>query len=222
MVSNKETKIYFERSVSADSLFFKVFDYEFTHGNAASALNQPNGAVLTEDAAKKLFGDENAMGKIINWDNRRDYIVRGIVKEPKGHAHFKFDVFIADNNVQPIWLSNNWMTYVKIKEGVEFAPFLSKMQTVFLKKIEPDVERFLKITVEEFFKQGNAFEYELMPIEEIHLHSQKDIEIEQNGDIMYIYVFIGIAFSSNYYCRNQFYEFINCSFWKESERSRCS
>jgi putative ABC transport system permease protein len=194
LVSNKETKIYFERSVSADSLFFKVFDYEFTHGNAASALNQPNGAVLTEDAAKKLFGDENAMGKIINWDNRRDYIVRGIVKEPKGHAHFKFDVFIADNNVQPIWLSNNWMTYVKIKEGVEFAPFLSKMQTVFLKKIEPDVERFLKITVEEFFKQGNAFEYELMPIEEIHLHSQKDIEIEQNGDIMYIYVFIGIAF----------------------------
>lgn len=194
LVSNKETKIYFERSVSADSLFFKVFDYEFTHGNAASALNQPNGAVLTEDAAKKLFGDENAMGKIINWDNRRDYIVRGIVKEPKGHAHFKFDVFITDNNVQPIWLSNNWMTYVKIKEGVEFAPFLSKMQTVFLKKIEPDVERFLKITVEEFFKQGNAFEYELMPIEEIHLHSQKDIEIEQNGDIMYIYVFIGIAF----------------------------
>jgi len=193
LVSNKETKLYIQKTVSADSLFFKVFDYEFTHGNATTALNQPNAAVLTEEAAKKLFGDESAMGKIINWDNRRDYIVRGIVKEPKGHAHFEFDIFIADNSIRPIWLQNNWNTYVKVKEGVEFQDFKTKMQVSFRKKIEPDVERYLKTTLEEFIKQGNSFEFQLMPIADIHLHSQKDFEVQQNGNIMYIYVFVGIA-----------------------------
>lgn len=62
-----------------------------------------------------------------------------------------------------------------------------------MKKIEPDVERFLKVTVEEFLKQGNSFEYQMNPLKDIHLYSHKDWEIEQNGNIMYIYVFIGIA-----------------------------
>ncbi len=193
LVRNKETKMYIQKTVSADSLFFQVFDYEFTHGNATTALNQPNAAVLTEETAKKLFGDESAIGKIINWDNRRDYIVRGIVKKPKGHAHFEFDIFTADNSIRPIWLQNNWNTYVKIKEDVAMADFNVKMQAAFRKKIEPDVERFLKTTIEEFIKQGNSFEYQLMPIADIHLHSQKDFEIQQNGNIMYIYVFVGIA-----------------------------
>jgi len=67
------------------------------------------------------------------------------------------------------------------------------MEANFMKKIEPDVERFLKITIEEFLKQGNTFEYQMNPLKDIHLYSHKDWEIEQNGNIMYIYVFIGIA-----------------------------
>ena len=192
LIRNKETKIYVQKTAQADSLFFKVFDYEFIHGNS-SALNQPNAAVLSEETAKKLFGDENAMGKIVNWDNRRDLIVRGVVKEPKGQSHFQFDIFTADNSIRPIWMSNNWYTYVKVKEGVDIDAFTVKLKANFMKKIEPDVERFMKITVEEFLKQGNAFEYQIMPIEDIHLYSQKDFEVQQNGNIMYIYVFIGIA-----------------------------
>ena len=192
LVRNNETKIYIKDVVLADSLFFKVFDYEFIQGNS-SALNQPNAAVLSEETAKKLFGDVNAMGKIINWDNRRDLIVRGIVKDPKGKSHFKFDIFVPDNSLSQIWMSNNWYTYVKIKKGVDIVSFTSKMRANFMKKIEPDVERFLKTTVEEFLKQGNAFEYQIMPIEDIHLYSHKDFEVQQNGNIMYIYVFVGIA-----------------------------
>ena len=54
------------------------------------------------------------------------------------------------------------------------------MKDNFLKKIEPDVERFLKTTVEEFYKQGNTFEYQLQPLQDIHLYSHKDWEIQQN------------------------------------------
>jgi putative ABC transport system permease protein len=102
-------------------------------------------------------------------------------------------MFMARNEIQNVWLSNNHHTYVKLKEGADPVVFEAEMKRNFMKKIEPDVERFLKITVEEFFEQGNAFEYQLQPLQDIHLHSQKDWEIEQNGNILYLYVFIGIA-----------------------------
>jgi len=193
LMRHEQTKVYIQDYARVDSVFFKVFDYEFVHGDPNIALKEDNAVVITEETSLKIFGIENAMGKVINWDNREDLIVRGVVKEPKGHAHFKFDMFKSDNGIQNIWLSNNWNTYVKLKDGANFDNFKEKMQADFTNKIAPDVERFLKTTIEEFMAQGNTFEYQIMPIKDIHLHSQKDFEIRQNGNIMYIYVFIGIA-----------------------------
>ena len=194
LMRHEQTKVYIQHMVQADSTFFKVFDYEFVHGDPSTALVEDNALVLTEESARKLFGDKNAMGGIVNYDNRRDLIVKGIVKKPKGLAHFEFDMFVSDNNIQNIWMSNNWHTYFKLKEGANIEDFKEQMTSNFMKKIEPDVEQFLKITTEEFFEQGNTFEYQLQPLKDIHLYSHKDWEIRQNGNIMYVYVFIGIAF----------------------------
>ncbi len=193
LIRHEQTKVYIKHAVFADSAFFKIFDYEFVHGSPNTALKDENSVVLTEESALKLFGNKSAMGEIVNYDNRQDLIVKGIVKEPKGHAHFQFDMFVANNGIQNIWMSNNFYTYVKLKEGADFDEFKDAMKLNFMKKIEPDVEKFLKVTAEEFIKQGNAFEYQLQPLKDIHLYSQKDWEIQQNGNIMYIYVFIGIA-----------------------------
>ena len=193
LMRHEQTKVYIQHMVSADSTFFKVFDYEFVHGDPNTALTENNALVLTEESARKLFGDKNAMGKIVNYDNRRDLIVKGVVKEPRGHSHFQFDMFLANNNIQNIWMANNFNTYVKLKEGVNVEDFEVEMKANFTKKIEPDVERFLKITVEEFLKQGNSYEYQIQTLQSIHLHSQKQWEIRQNGNIMYVYVFVGIA-----------------------------
>lgn len=193
LMRHEQNKVYIQKGVRVDSTFFKVFNYEFVHGNAETALKEENAIVLTEESARKLFGDKNAIGKVVNYDNRQDYIVRGIVKAPKGHAHFKFDMFLADPFIRNIWMNNGWYTYVKLKEGANFNAFEAEMKRNFMKKIEPDIERFLKITVEEFFEQGNAFEYQLQPLKDIHLYSKQDFEIQQNGNITYIYVFIGIA-----------------------------
>ena len=193
MMRHEQTKVYIQKGVYVDSTFFSVFDYEFVHGDPKTALNEPNAIVLTEETASKLFGDKNAMGGVVNYDNRRDYIVKGIVKEPRGHAHFKFDMFMAENDVQNIWISNNFFTYVKLKENTDLASFEAEMKENFVKKIEPNVEAFLKVTMEEFFESGNSYEYQLQPLESIHLYSHKDWEIQQNGNIIYVYVFIGIA-----------------------------
>ena len=193
MVKYEETKIYVEKGVYADSAFFSVFNYEFVHGDPKTALVETNAIVITETTARKLFENENPMGKVLNYDNRRDYLITGVVKEPTGHSHFHFDMFIAANQIENVWISNNHNTYFKIKDGFVFADFETKMKAKFLKNIEPDVERFLKLPAEEFFKQGNTFEYQTQKLHDIHLHSNLDWEIEQNGNILYIYVFVGIA-----------------------------
>lgn len=193
LMRHEQTKVYIQKPGFADSAFFTVFDYEFVQGDPNTALKEDNAIVLTEETAGKLFGDKSAIGEIVNYDNRRDLIVRGVVKEPKGHSHFQFEMIVANNTIQNIWMNNNFHTYLKLREDVLVADFKEDMNANFMKKIEPDVEQFLGITVEEFLKQSNSFEYQLQPLQSIHLHSHKDWEIEQNGNIMYIYVFIGIA-----------------------------
>ncbi len=194
LLKHEETRIYIDNGARADSVFFKIFDYAFVHGDPQTALKEDNAMVLTEATARKFFGDENPMDKIINYDNRRDYIVRGVVREPAGNSHFRYDFFISDNDADDIWISNNYYTYLKLREGADPEAFMEIMTERFFEKIAPQVEMFLKVTIEEFFAQNNEFAYDLQPIQDIHLHSQRDWEIQQNGNVIYIYVFIGIAF----------------------------
>ena len=193
MVRYEQNRVYIAKTVYADSSFFKIFNYEFIHGDKIAALKSENAMVITEETSKKIFGDVNPIGKVVRYDDRTDYIVRGVVKEPTGHSHFQFDMFLSRNTIRNVWMSNGNYTYVKLKEGANFEDFKTEMRRNFMKKIEPDVERFMKTSVEELLKGDNAFEYQLMPIEDIHLHSNKEWEIQQNGNILYIYVFIGIA-----------------------------
>ena len=62
-----EDKTYYESNVLAvDSTFFEVFSFELVKGDPSSALYAPNTAVITESTARKYFGDEDPMGKILN------------------------------------------------------------------------------------------------------------------------------------------------------------
>ena len=75
-----------EKKIAADGGqiaedFLKMFQYPFISGNANTALSEPYSIVLTESLAKALFGDENAMGKMVRFDNKDDLKVTGILKD---------------------------------------------------------------------------------------------------------------------------------------------
>ena len=193
LLNHEGNKLYVDKAAYADSNFFQIFNFAFIHGDPNTALKEENGIVLTEETSQKFFGDENPMGKIINYDNRRDYIVRGVIAEPAGKSHFSFNYYLGSNTSRPIWISNNNYTYFELRDNVDPKAFNAKMSEKFLTYIAPDVERFMQITIEEFLASGNTFDYDMNPIQSIHLHSQRDWEIEQNSNIMYIYIFIAIA-----------------------------
>ena len=87
--------------VNADSLFFKVFPYQFLQGNKNNALQSPNSVVLKRSAAKLLFGSDEALGKTLNvfrWkgDSGVTYTVTGVVEDPSAPESLKFNAILHD------------------------------------------------------------------------------------------------------------------------------
>ena len=84
----------------ADSLFFKVFDFAgiknlWLKGNSETILNEPRKAILTESTAKRFFGNDDPMGKIIKLDNKTDVEVAGIIKDVPSTIHFPFGMIVS-------------------------------------------------------------------------------------------------------------------------------
>jgi putative ABC transport system permease protein len=85
----------------ADEDFFKFFTYNVVQGDAESALKEPLTVVITETLAKKLFGTETALGKMIKLNNSRELTVRAIIKEPNANSCLSFSA-IASMSTQKI------------------------------------------------------------------------------------------------------------------------
>src|SRR5690606_38058925 len=74
----------------ADASFFKVFTFPLLQGDPGTALKEPYSLVLTEKAAKKLFGEADAMGQLVSFDTLT-YVVTGIMKDIPKFSHMRFE-----------------------------------------------------------------------------------------------------------------------------------
>jgi len=112
-----------EKVIWADSTLFSVFTFPFLKGDPKTALTKVNSLVITESMAKKYFGEEDPMGKVINADKRNDFVVTGVIKDIPANSHIHFD-FVESleryrDSKSPIWFQNNWYTYVLLKPGAD-------------------------------------------------------------------------------------------------------
>ncbi|ULQ57887.1 ABC transporter permease [Flavihumibacter rivuli] len=116
-----------------DSSILQIFSFPLKMGNAATALNEPFGIVLTETLAKRIFGDENPMGKTIRVDNREDLTVTGVLKDLPGNSRFEFEFLLPwaynrrTGNDDEYWGNNSTKTYVLLKPNTSLASMESKL-----------------------------------------------------------------------------------------------
>lgn len=107
-----------------DPAFLTVFDFPLLKGDARTALNATHSIVLTEEMAHKLFGKEEAMGKVIRIDSNVNFTVTGVMKKLPHNTRFDFDYLVPWNYMQevkwenPDWTSNSIITYVLLRPGV--------------------------------------------------------------------------------------------------------
>lgn len=170
----------------ADSTVFKVFTFPFLRGNPETALHEPNATVVTESMARKYFGNEEPMGKILRFEGEHDLHVTGILQDVPANFHFKFDFLVSFSTLRNIlgaepqgWYWNpNW-TYILLTEGTT-PEMLEAQFPAFVDQYFPEIIK------------DKATLY-LQPLTDIHLHSHLDFEIEPNSDIAYVYIFSVIA-----------------------------
>lgn len=191
---------YIDKFFYADSNFFELFNVSFISGNPKTALIRPNTAIITESTSLNLFGTTNSVGKSFRTTNGDSILfeITGVVKPFPSNAHFHFDMLAsmsgyADSKV-PMWLGNNYHTYVRIRPGTNAKEFGNKITDLFVKNATPQLLQYFNISIEDFVKAGNRSNYGLQKVTDIHLKSNLNYEIEANGNYLYVAIFILIAF----------------------------
>jgi putative ABC transport system permease protein len=185
--------------VHADSTLFDVFTLPLIAGDGKTALNDPNTVVISESAAKKYFGTTDVIGKSIETNDNGStlYKITALIKDIPHNSHFNFDMIFSMDNVQYQWgnfLSHNHQTYLLLKPGTDYKAFEKNFPQFIAKYVVPQAAQFMQIkSMDEFEKAGNKLEYSLMPLTDIHLHSDRYPELGVNGNIQYVYIFSVIA-----------------------------
>lgn len=147
-VGDKKLKL---RGNMVDSNFLQVFTFPLLQGNPTQVLKDMHSIVLTEKLANKLFGKEDAMGKVIKIDNKENFTVTGILKDLPNNTRFNFEYLLpwAYNrfigNDDEYWGNNSTRTYVLLKPNATLASVAPKVKVIKQRyaKDEPKWEMFL-------------------------------------------------------------------------------
>jgi putative ABC transport system permease protein len=89
---------------TGDSTFFEIFTFPFVKGDPKTALKNRFSIVVTESMARKYFGTEEPMGKVLTITGRMDaFTVTGVIKDVPGNSHLHFDCIIPIVNFWEFW-----------------------------------------------------------------------------------------------------------------------
>jgi putative ABC transport system permease protein len=177
-----ENNHFYESFYAVDPSFFEIFTFDFVNGNPATAFNHPYSIVMSESQAKKLFGTLNPMGQIIEFDEKTDFTVTGVIKDIPLNSHLKADIFIPFETwgklyEEPLhhWGYWSFYSYVLLKPDA---------RVEVLEKKFPEFARKFGIPDQKLF---------LQPLLSIHLHSHFQGEISPNIPVTTLLLFGFIA-----------------------------
>ncbi|KPK80533.1 MAG: hypothetical protein AMS27_16885 [Bacteroides sp. SM23_62_1] len=198
LITYKDNKFHEENILFADSTFFEIFDFKILKGDPESVLKEKRSMVMTESLARKYFGMEDPVGKMIKLETDTSlFTVTGLMEDIPGNSHIHFDAVGSLHTYarpeQEFWVSHNFYTYI-LTDGVTSKEELeNKFVSIIYKYVGPTIEDILGMSMEAMEEQGDFFGYFLQPLKEIHLNSNLDYEFEPNGNKVLVYIFIIIA-----------------------------
>jgi putative ABC transport system permease protein len=177
-----ENKFYSDRVFASDSNFFKVFGIDLLTGDSKTILNQPYSAVISSSVAARCFGKNDPIGKTILLSGEYDtkltaFTVKGVMRDTPVNSHIHFDVITSF--VNPLESPDWAYVYLLLKRNVKPEEIIAQLPA-FIKTHEKESSQ-------------KTFTPYLQKITDIHLYSNKDREVEPNGNIYSVYLFALIA-----------------------------
>jgi putative ABC transport system permease protein len=181
LVKYKDRMVYSEDLIYTEPSFFEVFDFRLKEGDPASCLKNPSTALLTESMAKKIFGNEDPMGKIFSADGSDNLEVTGILEDEKRPGHIRFDVVVSLNPSPSDTLTAQFLSSWNSIAMVEYA---------LLK--DPAAEKEVEVAMDTILRRNKVLEAwttTLQPLKEVHLYSSDilfDNFNQDKGNIRYV------------------------------------
>ncbi len=217
-----KNKSYNERNIAfVDSSFLDVFTLKLIRGDKNSQLKKPYTLILSESMAKKYFGTENPLGKLLKINNTKSYEVTGVYENIPSNSHFNYNFLLSMTSYKrrndQMWF-NYFITYFKFSPNIDIKLLTKKLRKSIDNHASPEATKLIGKSLEELRKTSFVWDVNFQHLDDIHLHSKLDGELSNNGDIKTVYIFITISiFILTIACIN----FINLStarFIKEPKR----
>src|SRR5450432_309447 len=177
---NKSVKV---NGTWADPSFLTMFSFPLLKGDPKTALVDPHSVVITQKTARKLFGNDNPMGKLLKFDNRENFIVTGILKDLPNNTQFDFEFLNSSAFLESKgWMDADW-TDVSIRTFVILRP----------NAIVADASRKIKDIIKKYSGGRSKSEVFLYPVNQLRLYSKFENGKPVGGRIEIIRIFSLIA-----------------------------
>lgn len=183
LVANGEESLKLD-SRYVDPDFLKLFDFQFISGNPTKALNDPNSIVLTETAAKRIFGTADVLNQKVRFENQADLKVTGVIKDLPTNITYRFEsltTFTLYENLnqwpkKPNWGSHDYYTLLKLNGNTDVAAFNAKLKGF--------VAHHFSTAKEDVF---------LYPLTRLHLYGTFLNGKSIGGNIKQVELFVGLS-----------------------------
>jgi len=185
-----------EKVLFTDSTFLDVIKIELLQGDPKTALHPIDGVIINERTANKLFDEEEALGQTLIFQGN-SMKVTGVAKNYPENSHLDFDYLIPFHRFpflsRPNWTAFSVHSYLELAKGAKPNDLEEKLPDFIRQYADGEIRARNGISYDEYLEAGNAYNYSLKNIEDIHLYSQLEGEVKANGNITYIYIFSIVA-----------------------------
>ncbi|MFD2200852.1 ABC transporter permease [Shivajiella indica] len=180
LVAYGDQKLMEELTV-LDPGFFTMFDFPLIKGDPSNVFSRPESLVLTEDAAKRLFGEEDPLGKVVLFDNQVSLVVSGVLANFPANTDFKFDIAVPWALYKQLgyeddfWGNNSVKTYIELQPEVSLETASANLKGVTKKYSEEENDLILH------------------PVSKMHLYDHYENGVLAEGKMQLVRQFFWIA-----------------------------
>ncbi len=186
-----EDRSFTQSGLIADQDLLEIFSFPFVRGDRSRALVAPGSIVITEEVARKLFGDEDPVGKPLSYGVRHtqgDLTVTGVVGDVPANSHFRFDYLLSlatlEADKSNDYMFNNWnvgnfIIYAELADPAGRKPLEEKFAS-WIDRNRPS-------------KSEAKLRFYLQPLTDIHLRSNIEGQLATNNEVRTVSLFLAIA-----------------------------